>query len=738
MAEYCLLCRKRLLSHASIISCCICHQKCHVRCISSNDEEVSSINRNINQWFCTNCVSSALPFNHFEDETDYHDALLHNDHFDRVWESFSDKIFNPLSSDTTNTDLPLDDLDPDTNFYNDVAYKSVSLCKYYLEDCFKKKMFNVIDSKSLSICHVNIRSLQCNFYALKNYFAGLEFEFTLLGVTETWINDMNCDYFSMPAYHFIENHRSDRSGGGVGIFLRRNCDFCIRDDLVVFNNLFESVFIEIPNNMFNTGNNIIVDVIYRPPGTDMDMFNNELSNLLESIKSENKLCYLLGDYNINILNYESHEPTAYFVNSMYSFGFVPLINRPTRITQHSATIIDNIFTNNHNALIKSYQGILVTDLSDHFPVFHVIQDLTAVEQDIFIMKRSFTAKNKHAFQEDLKTVDWQSIYSINETQAAFSQFHQKLLNLYDKNFPKRKIKLRYNNRKPWLSEGLRYSIKQKNRLYYKSIKCKTAYNEILYTRYRNKLKHILQKAEKDHYACLLESYKSNMRKTWGVLKEIINKNKIRKAQAQFKLNDGSTTSDKLIISEKFNEFFINIGPTLANKIPKQTRNHSFYLGEKIVNTIFLSTVTVDEIDDIFRSLRNSAPGHDELTAEILKLGLQYMRQPLLYVLNLSLAQGVFPNELKIANVIPLFKAEDPMKFNNYRPVSLLCILSKVFEKVMYSRLVHFLESFKILIENQFGFRKQHSSYMALMIIMDKLIKALDDGDFVIGVFLDFI
>ena len=129
----------------------------------------------------------------------------------------------------------------------------------------------------------------------------------------------------MPAYHFIENHRSDRPGGGVGIFLRSNCDFCIRGDLVMFNNLFESVFIEIPNNMFNTRKTIIVGVIYRPPGTDMDMLNNEPSNLLESIKSENKLCYLLGDYNINILNYESHEPTAYFVNSMYSFGFVPLI-----------------------------------------------------------------------------------------------------------------------------------------------------------------------------------------------------------------------------------------------------------------------------------------------------------------------------------------------------------------------------------------------------------------------------
>ena len=134
------------------------------------------------------------------------------------------------------------------------------------------------------------------------------------------------------------------------------------------------------------------------------------------------------------------------------------------------------------------------------------------------------------------------------------------------------------------------------------------------------------------------------------------------------------------------------------------RNYSFYLGDKIVNTIFLSSITV-EIDEIFRSLRKSAPGHDELTTDILKLGLPYIKLPLLYVLNLSLKQGVFPKELKIANVIPLFKAEDPMKFNNYRPVSLLCILSKVFEKVMYSRLFHFLESFKILIENQFWISK---------------------------------
>ena len=94
-------------------------------------------------------------------------------------------------------------------------------------------------------------------------------------------------------------------------------------------------------------------------------------------------------------------------------------------------------------------------------------------------------------------------------------------------------------------------------------------------------------------------------------------------------------------------------------------------------------------------------------------------------------------EIKLANVLPLYKSEDPHSFNNYRPVSLLCVLSKVFEKVMYDRLLEFLEIHKLLFAGQFGFRKQHSSYIALMILIDKLISSLDKGEMVIGIFLDF-
>ena len=148
-------------------------------------------------------------------------------------------------------------------------------------------------------------------------------------------------------------------------------------------------------------------------------------------------------------------------------------------------------------------------------------------------------------------------------------------------------------------------------------------------------------------------------------------------------------------------------------------------------------VTTEEINKIVGSLKKGAPGYDEITVDTLRLSLDILNEPLCYLCNRSLIEGVFPNEMKLANVLPLFKSGDPMLFNNYRPVSLLCVLSKVFEKAMYSRLLSFIENHNLLFQYQFGFRQMHSSYMALMIMMDKITAAMDRGDLVVGIFLDF-
>ena len=203
------------------------------------------------------------------------------------------------------------------------------------------------------------------------------------------------------------------------------------------------------------------------------------------------------------------------------------------------------------------------------------------------------------------------------------------------------------------------------------------------------------------------------------------------------MNDNVITSDKLLISEKFNDFFINVGPNLAKSLKTVDRVPEYYLKTPLFNSIFLSPVTDEELYQIFKELKNSAPGYDEIKTEPLRKALPHFISPLNYICNISLEQGVFPDEMKIANVIPLYKKEDSMVFSNYRPVSLLCSLSKVFEKIMYNRLVSFLEKYKILYKYQFGFRKHHSTYQAIITLVDKIIKYLEDGDYILGVFLDF-
>ena len=602
MANNCDICFRKILSHSKNKKCVICKRKYHCKCITIDPHEISEILEK-ESWFCISCTSEIFPFNQINDNTDFFRALFQNDHFEICWESIYEKLFNPFTFREEEHNLfPSDDLDPDANFYNDIMQHSSTLCKYYLQSEFNKELAS-LSGDSLSLCHLNVRSLQHNFAAMQAYLDTLSINFTILGITETWLTDKNYELYNIPNYVFVEKHRTSRSGGGVGLFLPTNLSYKDRRDLGIFSDTLEALFIEIDIDSQHHSKNVVIGVVYRPPGSDLQHFTTVFDTILSKIKSEKKRCYLLGDWNVNLLNYDCHVPTTNVIDMFYSHGFMPLINRPTRISEHSATIIDNIFTNNHTDLLNSYHGILISDISDHFPIFHINKNICDITQELIIVKRSYSDQNKDAFLQQLSNTNWNCLYNVGNVQEAFSTFHETLYNLYDQNFPKRKIKIKHNNYKPWLSESLRICIKRKNHLYYKSIKHRTAYNELMYSMYRNKLKKILMKSEKDYYSKMLEANKGNMKKTWSILKQIINKKKYNKLQTEFKLSDDTITSNKSLISEKFNDFFINIGPTLAEKIPSQTSTPEEYLGSKITNSIFLSIVTAKEFDEIVLNLK---------------------------------------------------------------------------------------------------------------------------------------
>ena len=162
---------------------------------------------------------------------------------------------------------------------------------------------------SFSLLHLNIRSLQCNASKLTDLFSNVNFKFSLIGISETWLNDSSPSV-DIDGYSFVHKGRENRSGGGVGLYVSSNLNFKLRCDLdFLESNVAESLFIEIVKPQ---GKNIVTGVIYRPPNHNVDEFLTMTNELLSKISKENKICYLMGDFNLNLMNHQSHSATGEF------------------------------------------------------------------------------------------------------------------------------------------------------------------------------------------------------------------------------------------------------------------------------------------------------------------------------------------------------------------------------------------------------------------------------------------
>ena len=192
--------------------------------------------------------------------------------------------------------------------------------------------------------------------------------------------------------------------------------------------------------------------------------------------------------------------------------------------------------------------------------------------------------------------------------------------------------------------------------------------------------------------------------------------------------NNQTVNDSQTIANEFNNLFVSIGPELADNITCFVDN--------IMNSIVISYVSCMDIKTTILSLKNSSTGYDKLPASIAKQCIDNYVVPLTYIGNMSLMEGVFPSELKLAKVVPIFKAGESDKVTNYRPISVLSFFHKYLKKTMYNYVVNFMDKHDTIHKYQFGFRKQHSTQHAIITLVDKITSSLDSGDIIIGVFLD--
>ena len=229
-----------------------------------------------------------------------------------------------------------------------------------------------------------------------------------------------------------------------------------------------------------------------------------------------------------------------------------------------------------------------------------------------------------------------------------------------------------------------------------------------------------------------------MKETWKILNGLINKkSKGKQISTEFNGDESTITGDKTI-ANGFNNFFVNIGPSLAKIIPKcKDSLFTQFLPDKIEDTMFLQPVTEEDImQQVNNAKNNKSKDHDQFDMCLVKKIIPYIVKPLAHICNTSLMNGIFPDRMKIARVIPLFKNGDVKEFSNYRPVSILPQFSQILEKVFHNRLMSFINDKQILNNSQFGFRKNMSTALAIIELVEEITTAIAEGKTTVGVFID--
>ncbi len=721
----CGVCQKNVTRNQKSIQCSKCCFWIHAKCNNISNAEFDNLSKEMDNvpWYCINCEinknASIFPFGNEENE----DFLKV---FDLKSPCFADctptyEITSHLTNLPNLSDYDIDEQMPQTLDSRYFTLPELSSLHY--------------SSSDLSVLHTNIRSLSCHHEELIALCNQLTFHPDVIGVSEIWDSDNHpiTTNVDIPGYTLYKTSSSSQNGG-VGLYIKSSLTAIHRNDLNISNSDFETVWVEIDNKK---SKNMLFCCVYRHPSTDIETLTDHFENIFAKI-SLNKLVFIMGDFNINLLNYDSHTPTNDFINFLSVNNFLPCIHHPSRVSDQSESVIDNIFT---NAIGDLTCGNILTQISDHFPQFMVMKNSKIVYNETVSFKHDFSKLNEQNFIEDFNNLDLSFLEFDNmDVNEKFDRFLEVLSSLSSKHAPitkRSKKEIKFKN-KPWINRKIQKMMKIRDKILHKLKKNKSANNLTLYKKFRNRVSNEIKQSKARYYYNYFHENNNNMKKLWSGIKTIISQKSTTPSTIN-KIKDdfGNITSDPSDMSNIFNNFFTTVADKITSKIPKTPKSPLDYLQNRNPASLFLSPVTSEEILDLINLLDSSkSVGPNSIPIKMLKIIGSSISPCLASLVNKSFQVGIFPNKLKVAKVISLFKKGDPELPSNYRPISLLPIFSKLFEKLMYKRLYRFLEVHNIFYSLQFGFQENRSIDHALISMTESIRSTLDCKKFGCGVFID--
>ena len=538
------------------------------------------------------------------------------------------------------------------------------------------------DKNNFFVLHLNTRSLTKNHDKIEELLNELNFFPEIISISETKLNPQKTININICNYDFIHND-SPTNAGGVGLYVKNGLKYSIRNDLNLHLPYCEDIWIEVKS----TKQSLILSTIYRHPNSVVANFQDKLCDILLKLENNKTSNVINGDFNINLLNTKNNKVKNY-TNMLTSVGCNSLINSPTRYSSNcTPSLLDHIYTNISN--LRKTSGICLYDISHHLPTFLNIDNFQHSIKNKTVYRRSMKHFNLEHFiadlQEHLQNIDVANpISNVNNDSKQLISAFEFLLNKHSPLQPLSRQEKRLNE-KPWISKCILKSIRTKNKLFRSHYRSNDLNKKLFYKKYLNKLTHIKYLAKQSYYKNLFKESEGDSYRTWSIIGELIdykNKKCASKIPCTIEVNDKMLKTKSVDFLNELCKYFANVGANMnknLNSIDSKLTIHAKCCSQSFV----FHEITVEEINSCINNLKNrSAPGLDGINPKFIKMSKVCLAPFLATFFNKCIAQSVFPENFKTAIVTPIPKTTTPRSMNDFRPISLLPILSKIFEKII--------------------------------------------------------
>lgn len=566
---------------------------------------------------------------------------------------------------------------------------------------------------ALKICHINAGSLVANFTKFK---IEVHNKYDIITVSESWLGpQIDSNIVNMPGYRLFRCDRiTETWGGGIAVYVRTNLS-------VKRLNFPESqnceqlwLLLKISGETFGIG------TWYRPPGSNQNTFLEAFEESLSIVATQTSGIICLGDINIDQLDL-SLCGTRKITSIFESFDMIQIINEPTRITNTSKKLLDIIGCSN-NVPIKS-SGVQKSNVADHC-LIHCDLTLKKPKIDPFLYTfRDFRNFDRVLFDRDIQGLDFSSIFLETDIDVKLSIFNQMILNLFYYHAPIKTVKIT-RPAAPWLTDSIKLLSTQRDRALSRFKKNNNPATFDFYKTLKNQVKYAIKREKKAYLAYKCRA--TNKKTLWEDLKKLDIYSRVKPA-----------IPNEINNPEDINNFFINISSASA---PDRDLIETF-LSSKLNNDglpeFKFSVITEHDILNNLTSIKSRAVGVDQISVEMLLRCCPHILTVLKHIFDFCILFNVYPNIWKQATVIPIPKNSSPEKLEDLRPVSILCALSKVFEKSIEKQIRVFVDARSILPESQSGFRKHHSCITAMAKVTDDILKGIDDNRLTVLVMIDY-